>query len=154
MSMSKKHPLKTRMYVLIPANFVPCNEAWIKKKKARHGSFGRRCSCEAPTGTQLTVIWHTVKDHQNLRSNCVPVGRAEPCLSLTVLPLAPIPTLASVLLREPEGGPVSEFAMAGCHLAPSSTYSSIHIHWHVYTHTQWREELSPPLWFRAFTEGI
>lgn len=66
-----------------------------------------------------------MKDPRNLHSDCVPVGWAKLCLSLAMLLLAPFPKLASALLRELEGGPVSEFTVAGCHLSLSSTYSSV-----------------------------
>lgn len=124
-----------------------------------HFSADRRCSCKEKERTGFSVIWHTVKDLRNLHSNCVPVGRAELCLSLAMLRLAPVPKLASVLLRELEGGLVSEFTVAGCHLSPSSTYSNIRIHWHVYTHThahtlQRGRELSTSVFQRFYKEDL
>lgn len=113
---------------------------------------------DAPAGQQRgqgSVIWHTVKDRRNLHSNCVPVGWAELCLSLARLLLAPIPKLASALLRELKGGPVSEFTVAGCHISPSSTYSSIRMHWHVYTHsTEGERELSTSVFQRFCREDL
>lgn len=134
MPISNGHPLKIWMCVMsCRASASQWNVDFTKRPW--HGSVGRRCSCRATERTGLCVIWHTVKDRRNLHSNCVPVGRVELCLSLAMLLLAPIPKLASALLRELEGGPVSEFTVAGCHFSPSSTYSSIRIHRHVYTHS-------------------
>ena len=108
----------------------PGMAAWAKDAPARQ-----------QTRTGLGVIWHTVKDPRNLHSDCVPVGWAELCLSLAMLLLAPIPKLASALLRELEGGPVSEFAVASCHLSLFTTYSSVYTD--MFTHTEERSwELS------------
>ena len=76
-----------------------------KKKHPWHDSVSRRCSSEATERTGLSVIWHTVKDPRNLHSDCVPVGRAELCRSLAMLPLARIPKLASALAQGAGGGP-------------------------------------------------
>lgn len=111
---------------------------YLKKKKPIWcDGVSRTCSSEATERTGLSVIWHTVKDPRNLHSDCVPVGRAELCRSLAMLPLAHIPKLASALLRELEGGPVSEFTVAGCHLSPFSTYSSVYTG--MFTHSAKRD---------------
>lgn len=113
------------------------------QKRPWHGSVSRRCSGKATEEDRgFGVIWHTVKDPRNLHSDCVPVGWAELCLSLAMLLLAPIPKLASALLRELEGGPVSEFTVAGCPPSPSpSTYSSVY---DMFTHTAEKLRVLPP----------
>lgn len=131
------HALITHDCVLFAAKPVPCAETWIQKRPW-HGCAGRRCSSEATKRTGLAVIWHTVKDPRNLHSDCVPVGRAELCLclSLAMLLLAPVPKLASALLSGAGGGPRSASSLWQAAMSPlSSTYSSKGIHWHVYTHT-------------------
>lgn len=116
--------VSTHDCVLFTAKSVTSTETWIHKR-LWHGSKSRRCSSKATERTGLTVIWHAMKDPRNLHSNCVPVGWAELCLSLTMLLLAPIPKLASVLLGA-VGRPVSEFTVASCHLSLSSIYRSIY----------------------------
>lgn len=138
------------MTVLFTAKSVPSTETWIHKRPW-HGSKSRRCSSKATERMGLTVIWHTVKDPRNLHSNCVPVGRAELCLSLTMLLLAPIPKLASALLAElgavGRRGPGQRVC---CGKLPSLPLLNIqeHIHWHVYTHSRLRALL---LCFQGFT---
>ena len=113
---------------------LPCIEmprAWQR---------GQEMLLQAPVKTGLYVIRHAVKDPADLRSNCAPVGPSEPRLSLHRSATGSHPRAG---LRKPEGGPGSGFAMAGCPLRPpSSLYSSIHTHWHVYTRSERKRERS------------
>lgn len=119
-----------------------------------HGSVGRRCSCEAPVRTGLCVIRHAVEDPIDLHSNCVPVGPFEPRLSLHRSATGSHPRAG---LREPEGGPVSGFAVAGCPLSPPplNTAASIHTDMFIHIRRQKERERAPPVCFGAFdSEGI
>ncbi len=147
--LSNGHPLITHECVLFAAKSVPCTETWIQKRPW-HGSVGRRCSCKATERTGLAVIWHTVKDPRNLHSDCVPVGRAELCLSLAMLLLAPIPKLASALLRELEGARSASSPWQTAISPLSSTYSSIYADMFTHTAQRRRALLPPPLCFKGF----
>lgn len=151
---SNGYPLITHECVLFTAKSVPHTEMWIQKGPW-HGSVGRRrCSCKATERTGLAVIWHTVKDPRNLHSDCVPVGRAELCLSLAMLLLAPIPKLASALLRELERrGPGQRVY---CGRLPSLPLLNIqqHIHGHVYMHAAERRRALLHLWVPTSRMGF
>lgn len=118
-----------------------------------HGSVGRRCSCEASARTGLCVIRHAVKDPIDLHSNCVPVGPPEPRLSLHRSATGSHPSAG---LREPEGGPVSGFAVAGCPPSPPPRHTAASMHTDMFIHTQRQRERgrAPPACFSALTASL
>lgn len=99
--------------------------------------------------TGFTVIWHTVKDPRNLHSDCVPVGWAE-LRSLAMLLLAPIPKLASALLRELEGAwSVSSLWRAAT--SPSPQHTAAYTLTCLHTQQKLESSSAPLLSFQSFT---
>lgn len=89
-----------------------------------------------------------MKDPIDLHSNCVPVGPSEPRWSLHRSATGSRPRAG---LREPEGGPVSGFAVAGCPLSPAARHIAASIHTDMFIHTrrQKERESAPPV-FQCF----
>ena len=93
-------------------------------------------------------MWLTVKDPRDLHSDWVPVGWTELCLSLPVLPLAPVPKLASALLRGAGGGGRSEGSLWRAATSLYSTYSTVNTD--MFTHSAEKLEPSSPCDFLGF----